>query len=225
MIKKNGVYYAGKIALPKVLDDYDAEHMTRVPAIVVLMCEQINKIALAAGEKRVFSSADIENVRAAAEVFDVGMLKIPHKLLEKETITQGERVQIIHHIEHSRQMAKIAGYNSDVQSLILSHHELLDGTGPYGKSERDLSLLAQVLITADVFDDLVSSKTGQDGLTLDEALIAMGEAAQAGKLSSALVDILLKLRKQSKKFRDLYSLSSKKRLKKSIAAMKEDVIV
>jgi len=106
------------------------------------------------------SDAEVQTVRTAALLHDVGNLAVPEHILSKPsalTAEEFERVKI-----HPRVGAEILGnvpFAGPVNELVLCHHERWDGLGyPGGLRGAEIPLGARVLAIADCFSALQSDR-------------------------------------------------------------------
>ncbi|HPP73774.1 MAG TPA: diguanylate cyclase [Armatimonadota bacterium] len=142
-------------------DTYTREHINRVQMIAV-------KIAIAMG----LSGSDLEGIRTAALLHDIGKLGVPEHILLKPgklTLEEYQKVQ-----KHSTIGAKILDpvqFPWPVAAVVRCHHEKFDGTGyPDGLKGEDIPLGARVLAIADVYDALTSDRSYREGWSHENAV-------------------------------------------------------
>src|SRR5687768_11810714 len=92
------------------------------------------------------AESDIEDVRKAAALHDVGKIRVPDKILRKEgPLTIEERVMIEEHATVGAWMVSSVG-NADVISSVRHHHEHWDGSGyPDGLAGTHIPLFARII--------------------------------------------------------------------------------
>ncbi len=118
------------------------------------------------GEGLGLSSSEVENLRLASMMHDVGKLLIPNEILEKESSLSKEEFEIIKtHVTIGEQLLHNAAGEimEEARKVALEHHEKWDGTGYLGKKEEEISLAARIVSVADVFDSLVSARSYKTG--------------------------------------------------------------
>ena len=137
------------------------------------------------------SDADVQTVRTAALLHDVGNLAVPEHILSKPsalTAEEFERVKI-----HPRVGAEIlcnVPFAGPVNDLVLSHHERWDGLGyPRGLRGAEIPLGARVLAIADCFSALQSDRPYRPKRSEAEALAVIWEHAGAA-YDPSLVELL-----------------------------------
>lgn len=100
-----------------------------------------------------------------ALLHDIGKILIPQRLLDKspEARTEQEALLLRQHCELGYDMVQGAGLSENSLTMILQHHERLDGSGyPNGLTEASISRPAQICFVADQLD-LATSFHSQHG--------------------------------------------------------------
>ena len=127
------------------------------------------------------SSNDIEAVKMAALLHDIGKLAVPEHILAKPGALTPEEFQKVR--IHPRIGAAIIGevaFPYAVAPLILNHHERWDGRGyPEGLREQAIPMGARILSIVDYFDALTSERPYHKAMPV-EAAVALLER-EAGK--------------------------------------------
>jgi diguanylate cyclase (GGDEF)-like protein/putative nucleotidyltransferase with HDIG domain len=145
-------------------------------------------LARAAG----LSEAEVQGVRTAALLHDIGKLAVPDHILAKPGALTPEEFQKvrIHPLVGAEIMSRVP-FPYPVAPFILSHHERWDGSGyPHGLRADEIPIGARILAVVDYFDALRSDRPYQQAVTLDEAIERT--RADAGKaLDPALVDLFI----------------------------------
>lgn len=112
------------------------------------------------------SAAQVENLRLASMMHDVGKLLIPNEILEKESALTDEEYAIMKtHVIIGEQLLHNATGEvmKEARVVALEHHEQWDGSGYLGKKGEEISLSARIVAVADVFDALVSTRSYKTG--------------------------------------------------------------
>jgi putative nucleotidyltransferase with HDIG domain len=104
-------------------------------------------------------AADIEDVRKAAALHDVGKIRVPDRILRKDgALSIDERAMIQEHSVVGAWMVSSVG-NADVIAGVRHHHEAWDGSGyPDGLSGSDIPLFARIIAVADCYDAINSTR-------------------------------------------------------------------
>jgi len=128
------------------------------------------------------SDNEIQGVKTAALLHDIGKLAVPEHILSKPgPLTQEEFQKIRIHPQVGAEIISGVPFPYPVAPLILSHHERWDGKGyPAGLKGEDIPLGARILSVVDYFDALMSERPYHKAMGLDAALgLLRQESARA----------------------------------------------
>jgi putative nucleotidyltransferase with HDIG domain len=130
-------------------DKYTENHCYRVSIYATRLAAHMN-----------FSTAAIEDVRAAALLHDIGKLRVGRQLLYKAArLTEQEQGQMQAHVSLGIEVLEtVGGSLRRVLPIVLAHHERHDGTGPKGVEGEEIPIAARVIKVADVYDALTSDR-------------------------------------------------------------------
>src|SRR6267378_3172560 len=125
-------------------------------------------LAKAAG----LSADEIQGVKTAALLHDIGKLAVPEHILSKPgPLTQEEFQKIRIHPQVGAEIISGVPFPYPVSPLILSHHERWDGKGyPAGLKAEDIPLGARILSAVDYFDALMSERPYHKAMSFDAAI-------------------------------------------------------
>jgi diguanylate cyclase (GGDEF)-like protein/putative nucleotidyltransferase with HDIG domain len=148
----------------------------------------------AAGLARAFGlpEDEVQGVRTAALLHDIGKLAVPEHILAKPgPLTPEEFQKVRIHAQVGAEILEGVPFPYPVTPLILGHHERWDGGGyPKGLKGTDIPLGARILAVADYFDSLRSDRPYHKALPHDAALEKVRQ--QAGKaLDPRIVQLFL----------------------------------
>lgn len=143
---------------------FTAEHSSRVTQYAVRM-------ALTFG----FDELQIQTIKRAGLLHDIGKLGVPTTILEKPgRLDEAEFARVREHPRHSDAILRPIPTFSAIAELASSHHERLDGRGYWrGLGADQLPLDARILTAADVFDALTARRPYRDAMPVSEALAIM----------------------------------------------------
>ena len=115
---------------------------------------------------------DAELLRKAAQMHDIGKLGIHDDILNKKSgLSQGEWDLVRKHPEVGEEILKPVFLDTQMLSVVRSHHERYDGTGyPDGLKADQASIFAQIASVADAYDAMTSSRSYQTAVAKEEAL-------------------------------------------------------
>jgi diguanylate cyclase (GGDEF)-like protein/putative nucleotidyltransferase with HDIG domain len=127
------------------------------------------------------SANDIQGVKTAALLHDIGKLAVPEHILSKPgPLTQEEFQKIRIHPQVGAEIIAGVPFPYPVAPLILSHHERWDGKGyPAGMKGDEIPAGARILAVVDYFDALTSERPYHKAMTDDGAIGLLRQ--EAGK--------------------------------------------
>ncbi len=127
------------------------------------------------------SEQEIQGVKTAALLHDIGKLAVPEHILSKPgPLTQEEFQKIRIHPQVGAEIISAVPFPYPVAPLILSHHERWDGRGyPQGLRGEDIPLGARILTVVDYFDALTSDRPYHRAMDHDAALLLLEQ--ESGK--------------------------------------------
>ena len=122
---------------------------------------------------------EIQGVKTAALLHDIGKLAVPEHILSKPgPLTQEEFQKIRIHPQVGAEIISAVPFPYPVAPLILSHHERWDGKGyPQGLKGEDIPLGARILTVVDYFDALTSDRPYHKAMTHEAALLLLQQEA------------------------------------------------
>ncbi len=116
---------------------------------------------------------EINKLRIAVLLYDVGNLMLPPELLQKsEPLSEEEKDKIKQHpVIAAREILKPISQIDDVIPIIEYHHENWDGSGYPGKvSGEEIPLASQIILIIDAFFAMTEPRAYRDALSTSKAL-------------------------------------------------------
>ena len=163
----------------------------------------------AAGLARAIGLSDneVQGVKTAALLHDIGKLAVPEHILSKPgPLTQEEFQKIRIHPQVGAEIIAGVPFPYPVAPLILSHHERWDGKGyPAGMKGEEIPAGARILAVVDYFDALTSERPYHKAMTSEGAIGLLRQ--EAGKaldptLVQKFVDYLPALEREAESSTD-----------------------
>ena len=149
-------------------DRYTHKHINRVREYAVAVSEALG-----------LTNDELEAVRIAALLHDIGKLGIPEKILCKPGKLTSEEFEIIKsHVEIGVTILEPVQFPWPVVPVVASHHERWDGLGyPHGQKGEEIPIGARIVSLVDVFDALTSDRPYRKAMPKTKALEILRESA------------------------------------------------
>jgi PAS domain S-box-containing protein len=149
-------------------DPYTAGHERRVA-----------ELATAIGAEMGFEGAQLDALRLAGTVHDIGKIAVPAEILSRPgRLTEIELSLIRVHPATAFDILADVDFGSPVAEVVLQHHERLDGSGyPRGLKGADILPEARILAVADVVEAMSSHRPYRAALGIEAALVEVREHA------------------------------------------------
>lgn len=154
----------------------------------------ISQIARTIAQIMDFPADQINSLRIAAILLDVGMLNIPPDILYKPaSLTEHEYNIIKQHPVQGYQLLKDINYPWPISRIVLQHQERCDGSGyPAGFAKDDIMMEARIIAVADVIHSITSDRPWRKALSIHEALDEIN-CGRGKKYDEAVVDAAVDL--------------------------------
>ena len=150
-----------------------------------------SKVLLASSLAKRFDlpKEEIDKLRIAVLLYDIGNLMLPKEILQKATpLTDEERSFIKEHpLIAARDILKPISYIQDIIPIVEHHHENWDGSGyPKNLSKDEIPITSQIILIVDAYFALTEHRPYRAKLSPLEALIEIKKET-GKKWSEALV--------------------------------------
>ena len=195
-------------ALAKLSEGEDdtgmTEHLENVSYNSRLLAQALNFTDKYENE---ISQSFIEAVELAGTVHDIGKIKVPREVLEKNgKLTKSEWEMVKHHTDGGYEIIKAAYPDIDnnrfiklAAEVVRGHHEDWDGSGyPDGLKGEDIPLSARIVKIVDVYDSILSERCYRAAYTKQQAEEYM-QSGRGTRFDPYILDIFFKIEKQLKK--------------------------
>lgn len=138
-----------------------------------------------------YIKSEIECICKGALLHDIGKLYVKNSILTKESfLTSEERDRINEHTSLGFEAVKESLTRDEldiVQNICLYHHEKIDGSGYYGKT--DIPVYVQAVAICDAYDALTTDRVYRGALDRDTA-VEMIMHGKCGVFDKRIVEYL-----------------------------------
>ncbi|MGH7338431.1 MAG: HD domain-containing phosphohydrolase, partial [Myxococcota bacterium] len=140
---------------------------------------RVGEIATAIAVEMELDPTQVEGIRIAGYLHDVGKIAVPAEILSKPgRLTKAEYDLVKDHAQQSYEILKTVPFPWPVAEAAWQHHERLDGSGyPHGLCEAELDLETRILAVCDVYDALISTRVYREAWTHERAAHLLREGA------------------------------------------------
>lgn len=149
-------------------DRFLSGHSARVAAFAATVAQQMG-----------LSDDEIEQVRVAGRLHDLGKIGVRESVLNKEgPLTPEEFQHVQEHVVIGSQILAPLSHLGPVVAFVRGHHEHWDGSGyPDGLRGEEIPLGARILCAAEIYDALTTARPYQAMMTPEEAVERMRRLA------------------------------------------------
>ncbi|MBU0533630.1 MAG: PAS domain S-box protein [Candidatus Omnitrophica bacterium] len=172
----------------EIRDLYTAGHQKRVTELACAIAKEMN-----------LPNSQIDSIRMAGLVHDIGKIAIPAEILGKPAkLSEMEMDLVKTHSKAGYDILKTVEFPWPLAKIVLQHHERIDGSGyPEGLKGNEILLEARILSIADVVEAMATYRPYHETFGIDIALEEI--LKNKGKLyDPQVVDICVKLFKEKR---------------------------
>ena len=137
---------------------------------------------------------DIDRIRTASLLHDLGKLAIPVEILSKPAALDADEWRsIVEHPKIGQVVLEQAGAIRDAAQIVLHHHEWFDGRGyPHGLAGAEIPMGSRIVAIADAYEAMISARPYKTAMTHDQAIRELRR--QAGiQFDPELVEVFVSL--------------------------------
>lgn len=144
------------------------DHLRRVQIYAVEM-----------GREMGLNDHELEGLRTAAVLHDIGKLGVPEHIISKPgRLTPEEFEKVQAHPVVGAEILERVNFPWEVVPIVRCHHERWDGSGyPAGLKGTDIPVGARILSVVDCFDALASDRQYRKAMSTDQAMGVIQKAA------------------------------------------------
>ncbi len=142
---------------------------------------RVQAYAVGIGEAMGLSEPEMNALRAASILHDIGKLAVPEHIISKPgKLTPEEFDKVKIHPLVGAEILERVNFPYPVVPVVRAHHEKWDGAGyPMGLRGKEIPVGARILSVVDCFDALASDRSYRPALTIEEAFREV--EAEAGR--------------------------------------------
>jgi len=175
--------YKGRLSVDRTnLESVESLHLRTIEALAMAIeakdvtshdhLRRLQLYCLEIGGEMGMSQEDLEALRAAAVLHDIGKLAVPeHILCKRGKLSREEFEKIKIHPEVGAEILDRVKFPYPVAELVRAHHEKWNGGGyPKRLKGENIPLGARILAAVDCLDALISERTYRPAMGLEEAM-------------------------------------------------------
>jgi putative nucleotidyltransferase with HDIG domain/PAS domain S-box-containing protein len=134
--------------------------------------DRVTDMAVSIGEGLKLGQADMENLRLAATLHDIGKIGTCEDILDKpEALSKDEQKMMQAHPVRGAEIIGGIKQFKNVTPAVRHHHERFDGCGyPDGLKGGEIPLFARIIFVADSFDAMTSERPYRKGLSREKGI-------------------------------------------------------
>ena len=154
--------------------------------------ERVSQYCVAMAREMGFSDSEIENIKTAAVLHDIGKIMVPPEILNKPGRLTPEEYEIIKkHPETGYQILKSVDEYASLANYVLYHHERMDGSGyPEGLRGEDIPHISRIIAVADAYEAMTAKRPYQTPRTREEAVKELLRCS-GSQFDAEIVDIFI----------------------------------
>ncbi|MFH1406712.1 MAG: HD domain-containing phosphohydrolase [Candidatus Omnitrophota bacterium] len=169
-------------------DTYTRNHSESVSHWAVLVAQEMG-----------LTPAEIQSVRLAGQLHDVGKIGIEDKILTKPGKLTPEEWEVMKtHSEKAAEILAPLDFLKDAARIVEENHEHYDGKGyPHGKKGDEISLGARIVAVADAYDTMTSKRPYRDMLPKEKVMEELAKSS-GSQFDPSIINVFIKLIKEGK---------------------------
>jgi putative nucleotidyltransferase with HDIG domain len=141
--------------------------------------QKVSAYAVLAAQAAGFSASEVEEIRLAGLLHDVGKVGIPEAILNKAgPLDAAEWETMKTHASLGAKILEPLQSLTRIQEMVKHHHEFFDGSGyPDRLEEAQISLGARLIAIADAYDTITSDRSYKKARSAEDAFAELERCA------------------------------------------------
>ena len=143
--------------------------------------QNVSSYAVALAEALEMEKTEVEAIRLAGLLHDIGKVGIPEVVLNKNgPLNPDEWELIMQHINYGAVIIEKCKGLEHIREMVLHHHEFFDGSGyPHALAGEAIPLGARIISIADAYDTITSERSYKRARGAEDALTELDRCAGA----------------------------------------------
>lgn len=156
--------------------------------------KSVSKLACAIAQEMGLPKKEIDGIRLACQIHDLGKIYVPAEILSKPgKISNIEFEMIRAHPQMAYDILKMIEFPWPIADIVGQHHERIDGSGyPLGLPGSEITMGAKILGVADVVEAMASHRPYRPALGMKKALTEILDN-RSGPYDPKVVDACIRL--------------------------------
>jgi diguanylate cyclase (GGDEF)-like protein len=156
--------------------------------------ETVAQLCVAIGERLQIEPTNLERVRLAGLLHDVGKIGVADAILQKpDALAPEELSAMTEHVEIGHAILLAAELPVEAH-WVLHHHERIDGGGyPAGMGGTSIPVESRIIAVADAFEAMTGTRPYREAVSVEEAIVELRAHADTqfdARCVDALVDVV-----------------------------------
>ena len=183
-----------------------ARFMSRIidfrSSYTVMHSSGVSATAVRLAEIMGMSEDECKMMMIAGYLHDIGKLKVPKSVLEKNDKLTDEEFNIVkEYAYYTNLLLKDVEGFEQIGRWAALHHEKLNGYGyPFRLSADDIPMGARIIAIADIFSAVAEIRSYRPGMSKEEVIKTLREYVESGAMSGYIVEMLIN------NYDDIYSI-------------------
>jgi diguanylate cyclase (GGDEF)-like protein len=175
---RNAAIDVGRAAMAAAQDAL-LRSLESLPAHAGKPSELIAEASLAMARAIDLPQGELDRLRTASLLHDLGKLAIPEEILNKPADLEASEWRVVtEHPKIGQVVLEQAGALRDAAMIVLHHHEWFDGRGyPYGLAGNDIPVGARIVAICDAYEAMIAGRPYREAVSHEAAIAELRRMA------------------------------------------------